>query len=410
MNKKVAIINSYNCGSTGTIACEIGNFAIAEGYEVLKCFPKHKKNIIEKKNDQYLFGIPLLYKINDYICKITGLYGFFQFYNTKKLIKKLKSFKPSIIHLHNLHSSYVNLNILFKYIKKNNITVVWTLHDCWAFTGRCPHFTISKCERWKNGCTKCKRKYYEYPKSLINTSKLQWKRKNKLFNSIKNLILVTPSIWLNNLVKESFLKKHKSVVIRNGIDNNIFKPINSDIREMYNISNDKYILLGVAFLWSETKGLDVFIKLSELLDESYQIILVGTDDNVDTILPKNIISIHKTTNKYELAKIYSVANLFINPTREEMLGMVNIEANACGIPVVTFKTGGSPECITELSGVVCDKCNVEQLFAIINDIRNNKHFTKENCIKNSQRFNQVVKYKEYIELYNDILNDEYNNK
>ena len=326
------------------------------------------------------------------------------------MIKKLKSFKPSIIHLHNLHSSYVNLNILFKYIKKNNITVVWTLHDCWAFTGRCPHFTISKCERWKNGCTKCKRKYYEYPKSLINTSKLQWKRKNKLFNSIKNLILVTPSIWLNNLVKESFLKKHKSVVIRNGIDNNIFKPINSDIREMYNISNDKYILLGVAFLWSETKGLDVFIKLSELLDESYQIILVGTDDNVDTILPKNIISIHKTTNKYELAKIYSVANLFINPTREEMLGMVNIEANACGIPVVTFKTGGSPECITELSGVVCDKCNVEQLFAIINDIRNNKHFTKENCIKNSQRFNQVVKYKEYIELYNDILNDEYNNK
>lgn len=405
-NKRLAIINSYNCGSTGTIACNIGDFAKDDGYEVLKCFPKHTKNIIQKKEDQYLFGIPFLYRLNDYICRATGLYGFFQFYNTYCLIKKLKKFNPTIVHLHNLHSSYVNLKMLFKYLSKNNIKVIWTLHDCWSFTGHCAHFTIAKCDKWKTGCGKCKRHYIDYPKSLIDVSALQWKRKNKLFNSIPNLTLVTPSIWLNALVKESFFKNRNTVVIRNGIDTKVFKPTKSNFRQKYGISDNTFCILGVAFAWNETKGLDVFIDLANKLDKTYKIVLVGTDDLIDKRLPDNIISIHRTMNQFELAEIYSAADLFVNPTRQEMLGMVNIEANACGTPVITFNTGGSPECIDETSGIVCEKNTTECLMDNIKKVKENYTFTSSECIKHSSKFNQSNKYGEYLFCFSKILNEE----
>lgn len=399
----MAIINSYNCGSTGTIACKIGDFAEKDGYEVLRCFPKHKKNIEQKKENQILFGIPFLYKINDYLCKITGLYGFFQFYNTRKLIKELKKFKPSVVHLHNLHSSYVNLKILFNYLSKSNVNVVWTLHDCWALTGHCSHFTLSKCEKWKYGCNRCKRHYVDYPKAFTDVSALQWKRKKKLFTKIEKIVFVTPSLWLNGLFKQSFLNNKKNVVIRNGIDLRIFKPTASDFREKYGIPSDKFIILGVAFGWNYTKGFDVFLDLADRLDDSYQIVLVGTNEIIDRKLPDNIISIHRTADQFELAKIYSAADLFMNPTRQEMLGMVNIEANACGVPVVTYNTGGSPECILSTSGYVCKNNDIDELISLISEIRERRPFISEKCVDSAKRFNQDDKYSEYIELLNEML-------
>lgn len=405
--RRVAIINSYNCGSTGKIACKIGDFAREDGYEVLKCFPKHTINIDNKKADQFLFGSSKLFLLNAYITEITGLHGYLQLYNTKQLIRRLKEFKPDIVHLHNLHSSYVNLGMLFKYLRDNKIAVVWTLHDCWAFTGHCAYFTISGCEKWKKGCYKCKNHSKEYPKAYLDTSKIQWKRKKRIFNSIDNLTLVTPSIWLNDLVKQSFFSNKQCVVIRNGIDLSVFKPTYSDFRKKNNLSDEIIILLGVAFGWNYRKGLDVFIELSSILPSIFQIVLVGTDDNIDKKLPPNIISVHRTHSQVELAEIYTAANVFINPTREEMLGMTNIEANACGTPVITFNTGGSPECIIkDKSGNVFMGGTVNEFSMFIQEyikyIKNNKDI-KIDCIESAKRFNETEKYNEYIELFNRLV-------
>ena len=401
--KRLAIINSYNCGSTGKIACAIGDYANEDGYNVLKCFPRHTINIDNKQSDQFLFGSPFLFAINAYLTEITGLHGFFQIYNTIQLVKRLNDFKPDIVHLHNLHSAYVNLKMLINYLNKSNVVVVWTLHDCWAFTGHCAYFTISGCEKWKTGCYKCYNHAKEYPKALIDMSSLQWKKKNKLFNSISNLTLVTPSLWLNRLVKKSFLKEKKSVVIYNGIDLSTFKPTYSDIRQKYHISVDQIIILGVAFGWNYRKGLDVFIELSRILPKEYQIVLVGTNSLIDEQLPENIISIHRTHDQKELAEIYTAADIFLNPTREEMLGMTNIEANACGTPVITFNTGGSPECINDKSGYVFMGESVSELAIYIQNIIAENNSTVEECLENSKRFNATDRFGDYVKLFNSLI-------
>ena len=396
---RVAIINSYNNGSTGKIASSIGDIASNDGIDVIKCYPKHSSNISQKKDKDFLFGNPFFYSINYYLTMLTGKHGCYQWHNTKKLINKLKDFKPDIIHLHNLHSSYVNLKMLFEYIKNYDIKVIWTLHDCWAFTGHCPYFTIAKCDKWKTGCYKCPQ-YKDYPKCLFDNSKKMYRLKKELFTGVENLTIVTPSEWLAGLVKQSFLKDYPVKVINNGIDLNVFKPTESDFRKKYNIPEGKFILLGVAFGWGKRKGLDVFIELEKRLDSAkYQIVLVGTDDNADKRLPSGIISIHRTQNQTELAEIYTAADLFVNPTREEVLGMVNIEANACGTPVITFDTGGSPECINEKSGMVVNCGNVNDLQKEIERIQEKMPFSKEGCVLRAMQFNENRKFSEYVNLY-----------
>ena len=257
----------------------------------------------------------------------TGFNGCCSYFATRKLIKIIKNFNPDIIHLHNLHNAYINIPLLLKYIKVNNIPTVWTLHDCWSFTGHCPHFMYEKCVKWKSGCYNCPR-YKEYPKSFLDNSKTMFKLKKKWFLDIPNLTIVTPSIWLKNMVKESYLKDYNCQVINNGINIEVFKPIESNFRKDYNIRDNVKMLLGVSIGWNTRKGLDVFIELAKQLDSSYQIVLVGTNENIDKQLPSNIISIHRTNNQTELAKIYTAADLFINPTREDTYPTVNMEAIA----------------------------------------------------------------------------------
>ena len=215
-----------------------------------------------------------------------------------------------------------------------------------------------------------------------------------------NLTIVTPSEWLAGEVKKSFMKDYPVKVINNGIDLSVFKPTESNFREKYGIADDKFALLGVAFGWGERKGLDVFIKLSERLDKNkYAIVIVGGNAETDKLLPKDIISIHRTQNQTELAEIYTACDLFVNPTREEVLGLVNIEANACGTPVLTFDSGGSPECINKKSGNVVSCDDIDGLINEIERIRNERPFTKENCILRAEEFDADKKFKEYTELY-----------
>ena len=404
---KIAEINMLSYGSTGKIMFQIADAARKQGH-IVKTFSalpysKQKKQNKCEIKDNYNFGSYRENFIHYYLGIIFGANGMFSRRGTKKLINELKQFDPDIIHLHNLHSFCVNMPLLFKYLKRSRAKVVWTLHDCWAFTGKCAHFDLIGCEKWKNGCHNCKN-LRAYPRSVIDTSRRMYKKKKQWFCSLKNMVLVTPSVWLGNLVKQSFLKDYPVKVINNGIDLEVFKPIESDFRKKHQISENKKIVLGVAFGWGERKGLDVFVELSKRLDnEQYKIVLVGTDEYTERLLPENVISIHRTQNQKELAEIYSAADVFVNPTREEVFGLVNVEALACGTPVVTFNTGGSPEIPDKDSGVVVEKNDIDAMFKEIVRINTEKPFSKEQCLKRARQFDINEKYKEYIDLFSGIL-------
>ena len=290
--------------------------------------------------------------------------------------------------------------MLFKYLKKKDIPVIWTLHDNWAFTGRCAQF---RCEKWKTGCENCPHLDY-YPKSLfLDNTNAVWKVREKLYNSLKKLTIVTPSKWLAGLVKESFLKNNHNIrVINNGINLDLFKPTENIFRKDHNLEG-KIILLAVAYYWDDGKGLNVFKKLATELPDNYQIVMVGTNDDVDKQLPDNIISIHKTYNQEELIKIYSAADAFVNPSTDDNFPTVNMEAIACGLPVITYNTGGCAEIIDETCGIEVESGNYEKMKESILELGKTKYFTKDNCIKRSKLYNMTDKYREYIELYNELL-------
>ena len=231
-----------------------------------------------------------------------------------------------------------------------------------------------------------------------------YKLKRKWFTGIENMTIVTPSQWLADLVKESFLKNYQVQVINNGIDLSVFRPTESDFRLQYNIPVFKKVLLGVAFGWGKRKGLDVFEELAKRLDsEKYQIVLVGTDADVDRTLPQNIISIHRTQNQTELAQIYSAADLFVNPTREDTYPTVNMESLACGTPVVSFRTGGSPEILDKTCGSVVSCDDIDALESEIIHMCGTAMYSKNNCLERASSFDMNERFKEYVDLYESIV-------
>lgn len=402
--KTIVEINGTNYASTGNITLNIANEARKEEFIVYTSCKNSKESKKHNYDNQILIGFWLDRIISQELAYITGLRGHFNVINTYLFINKLKQLKPDLIHLHVLHDTFINLGMLFNYIKKNNVPVVWTFHDCWAMTGQCPYFDMVDCNKWKTGCCNCPQIHIE-PKSLfLDTTKYMWNKKKKWFTNLNNMTIVTCSNWLKELTKQSFFKSYPIKTINNGIDLNKFRPISSDFRNKYNL-NDKYILLGVANYWNKRKGLDVFIELSKRLSNEYQIVLIGTNDEIDKQLPDNIISIYRTYNQEELIKIYSASDLFVNPTREENFPTVNIEALACGLPIVTFNTGGSPEIIDKTCGSVVDKNDIDTLEKEIIRISKERPYSKENCIKRSKQFNKDEKFKEYVNLYKEILGE-----
>lgn len=336
-------------------------------------------------------------KIHTLISRILGNYGFENKRDTKKLLSHIKAIQPDVIHIHNVHSHDCNLKMLFDYIRENGIKTYWTFHDCWAFTGYCPYFDMVDCDQWKTECWKCpQRKQYSL---FLDRSKENFYKKKELFRDV-DLTIVTPSRWLGDLVKESFLRDYPVKVINNGIDLNVFKPVENHFKEKYGCEN-KFILLGVSFGWEERKGLDVFLNLAKRLDEKYQIVLVGTNEAVDKILPNNIISVHKTNNQTELAEIYTAADLFVNPTREENYPTVNMEALACGTPVLTFQTGGSGEIIDESCGNSVPKNDIDGLRREIVRICENKPYSREACLAKAKKFDEKERFREYLALYEE---------
>ena len=390
---KIVQINAVcGSGSTGKICVDVSKLLTEKQIENYILFSSGNSDYpygIKHTNDKYI-------KIQALKSRIFGNYGFNSKKATKSLINELERLSPDVVHLHNIHGHNVNLEMLFNYFKKNpQIKLYWTFHDCWAFTAYCPHFVMAGCDFWKEGCHNCVQKnHFSW---FFDKSKQLYEKKKELFTGV-DLTIITPSKWLGDLVKQSFLKECEVKVINNGIDLDVFQPTESDFREKYNLK-DKKIVLGVAFGWGKRKGLDVFIELSRRLPENYQIVLVGTSDDVDKQLPDNIISIHRTNNQKELAEIYTAADVYANPTREDTYPTVNMESLACGTPVVTFKTGGSPEIIDEKTGIVVEKEDIDSFEAAIMKVCENNILTKEACLEMAKNYDRYDRYEDYVNLY-----------
>lgn len=396
---KIVQINTVcGFGSTGKICVGISKVLCDHNIEnyILYC----------SGNSDYPYGIKCTErfpKLQTLRSRVLGNYGFNSRRTTKRLIEELDKISPDIVHLHNLHGHNCNLEMLMDYFRRKRIKLVWTFHDCWAFTAYCPHFVMAKCDKWKTGCQHCvQSRTFSW---FADRSAWVYEKKKTAFSGL-DLTIVTPSQWLASLVKESFLKEYPVVVINNGIDLDVFRPRASDFRVRYGIPADKFILLGVAIEWVPRKGADVFIRLAERLDsDKFQIVLVGTDDKIDRQLPPNVISIHRTANQIELAEIYSSADLFVNPTREDTFPTVNMESLACGTPVLTFRTGGSPESLDEKTGVVVNRDDEEALYEAVLRTAKRKNFSREDCINRTLAFAEERKFREYIDIYAAIRGD-----
>jgi glycosyltransferase involved in cell wall biosynthesis len=325
-----------------------------------------------------------------------------------KLIKYIKKVNPDLIHIHNLHGYYLDIDILFNFLKSFNKPVVMTLHDCWTFTGHCVYFDYIGCNKWKTQCFKCPQKN-TYPKSILfDNSKFNFQAKKVIFNSLNKLYLVTPSEWLSTLVKSSFLKNHPISVINNGIDLEVFKS-SGKLSFINEISvHNKFIILGVASQWSERKGLKYFIELANKLNDDYLIVMIGVDKKLTSTLPKNIVSMIRTENISQLVKYYSTADVFLNPTLEDNFPTVNIEALACGTPVITFKTGGSIEIIDNFTGVISDEKSSDSLVKSIEEVKTKgKNFYSTNCRKRAlEKYDKIKQFSLYIDFYKRALSNE----
>ena len=398
---KVLQINTVcGRGSTGRIATDIHKLLLEQGHESVIAYGRGEAincdNAIKIGNKIDFYNHALKTRLLD-------KHGFGSKKATKNFIDRIIDYNPDIIHLHNIHGYYLNIEILFNFLKEFNKPVVWTLHDCWAFTGHCAYFDYANCYKWETHCQKCPERK-SYPKSIfIDNSYSNFEKKKKLFRGLDKLTLVTPSEWLAKLVKRSFLKEYTVKVINNGIDLSVFKPSPSNFRKRYNLEN-KFIILGVANKWEKRKGFEYFIKLSKLIEPDETIVMVGLSKRQLKQLTKNIIGITRTNNVQELAEIYTTADVFFNPTLEDNFPTTNLEALACGTPVITFNTGGSIEAIDSSTGYIVEKGDLQEVKQIIQRTeKEGKEKYSRYCIaRANDYYDKNKKFLEYIELYEKL--------
>jgi len=401
---KVLQINSVSDkGSTGQIVKNIHKLLLSKKFESIIAYGR--ESLIDHEEKNYKIGNTFDMYNHVFLTRVLDLHGFASRKATKKFIEFIQNEMPDIIHLHNIHGYYLNIEELFQFIKKEEIPVVWTLHDCWPFTGHCAYFDYSNCKKWIEGCNSCPEKN-SYPKSIgIDNSRQNYLKKQKLFNGVHDMTIVTPSKWLSSTLRKSYLKEYTSVVINNGINLDVFRPVLGKFKEKRNIKSKK-IILGVASVWDRRKGLNYFIDLSKVLNENEVIVLIGLDSKQIKNLPYNIIGIERTNNVEELVEIYSSSDVFFNPTLEDNFPTTNLEALACGLPVATFDTGGSIEPVNNLNGVIIKDRQAEK---IIGSLRKAMDLNKEDCIKSSRQYKSEDKFNEYIDLYKEIMKRKYKN-
>lgn len=403
--KKVLIINvSANSGSTGRIAENIGRTAIANGFDSYFAYGRIARDsqckLIRIGSDKDIRWHGLQSRIFDN-------QGFASTKATQLFVEKIKRIQPDIINIHNIHGYYANIDVLLNYLATTNIPVVWTLHDCWNFTGHCAFFDYAGCDRWKTHCHHCPRKK-GYPSSYVfDSSSKNYEKKKALFGRMHNLHFVTPSQWLADLTKESFLSQFPVHVINNGLDLSVFKPIvNERTKSKMGIQLGQKVILGVASVWHKRKGLDDFIQLAKALPE-HKVVLVGLTEKQVKELPQGMVGVTRTENTRELAELYSMADVFVNPTYADNFPTTNIEALACGTPVITYKTGGSPEAVDAETGLVVEKGSMVELIESVRQIMTcDREQYRTSCRNRAvQLYDKRKLFQDYIDLFNSVLNE-----
>lgn len=359
---KVLLINEvFGTTSTGKICAQIAEEMEAKGNEVRVAYGRWKNVPVKYQKFAHYIGSDIEVKWHVLQTRLFDTCGFGSKHATERFLKWAEDFKPDILWLHNLHGYYINVEMLFAWIKEHpEMQVKWTLHDCWTFTGHCVHFAAVSCDQWKKKCCHCSQ-LRRYPACYFkgNVSK-NYERKQKAFTGVKNLTLITPSNWLANLVHDSFLKEYPVEVLYNTVDTRIFRPTPSDFRDRYGLQG-KTIVLGVANVWDERKGLVDFCTLAKMLDDHYGIVLVGLSKKQIKKLPKKIIGIQRTDSPQELAAIYTAADVLVNPSREETFGMTPLEAGACGTPSIVYENTACAE-VAKKSGNMVVPQNVQSIY------------------------------------------------
>lgn len=403
MPKLLQICVEGNTGSTGRLAEAIGNHVLSRGWESYIAFgryPRPSSSVLIR------IGNSLSIILHGLITRVFDKHCLGSKYATIKLVKQIKRIKPDIIHLHHIHGYYINMKVLFDFLSQYNMPVVWTFHDCWSMTGHCTHFTAIGCERWKTQCFECPQTK-EYPASLVfDNSKSNFTLKKSLFNSVRQMTVVSVSNWLNNVVGESFMKNVSRKVIYNGIDINKFHPqCDSELTRTNFRIGSKFMILGVASPWSEKKGLGDFIKLSHLIDNDTAIVLVGLNKEEISRLPKNIIGIEKTESQEALKNLYASANLFINFSFEETFGLTTAEALACGTPSLVYNTTACPEIVDDKTGFVIDFKDFNRIIEIIKIVKvlGKDHFIGPCRDRAIKLFNLDSCLKSYHSLYQNHI-------
>ncbi len=404
---KVLFINTV-CGrsSTGGIVRDIADLLYENGDEAMCLYgrytaPAHLNALrIDTKLAVYFHVL---------ITRLFDRQGFGSVRATKKAIKAIEEYRPDVIHLHNLHGSYLNIRLLFSYLKKSNIPVVWTLHDCWPFTGHCTHYIYDHCEKWKDcSCDRCPRKT-EYPASfLLDRSKKNIAQKREIFTGCDNLVITTVSDWLADQARQSFLKGYPVRRIYNGVSLSQFAPTETKMREQLGITRDQTMILCVTDGWSKRKGLDHIIKAAEEIrsrELPYRIVMVGVQDSVRKQLPPEIIALSRTDNRQQLVELYSCADVLWNPSPAETFGLVNVEAMACGTPVITMDTTACPETIDETCGRVIhtDGNVVEEFLAAVQSLGSQGPSIMTACTERAKAFSKEKSYSNYLELYKEMM-------
>lgn len=393
---RILQINSV-CGitSTGRIAADLCKEAQSRGHICKIAYGEVTYHNRTDGLNTYKVGNRINCISHAILTRIFDIQGLCSKFATKKLIEEIEIFQPDLIHLHNLHGYYLNYQLLFQYIKEKRIRVFWTLHDCWAFTGHCVYFDYVGCEKWIEECFKCPQKR-NYPSSvLFDNSRKNYGIKRKSFSGIKDMTVIVPSHWMEKRVRKSFLGEYPVEVIYNGVDLATFFPVKSDFRARYHLE-DKYVILGVANVWDERKGLNTFVELAQRIPKDIAIVLVGVSPAQKEKLPDNMIGIEHTNSKEELAKIYTMADLFINPSVEETFGLTTIEAMACGTDVIVYKDTACEEIIKLCGGAAIDR-TIECLESEILNRREKP--TKTDMRERVLQFSNEVFCKKVVELY-----------
>ena len=338
-------LNSFYNGSTGTIMRNLHHELTERGVDSYIFWGRRHNTI---SDHEQCCASKSGYLSHGAMTRLHDRMGFYSKRDTAKLLKRLDEIDPDVVHLHNIHGYYVNIEMLFSWLASHRCQVKWTLHDCWAFTGHCAHFTYVKCAQWQSHCaySKCCPQLDTYPITISKTNCARnYEDKKRIFTSVppERMTLITPSQWLADLVGESFLKDYPVEVRHNVIDTDVFKPTPSDFRERYGIG-DRFMVLGVASPWTKRKGLPDFVRLAEELDsDKFVVALVGLSDRQLKALPRGVVGLKRTNSPQELAGIYTTADVYFNPTVEDNYPTVNLEAEACGTPVITYDTGGCRE-------------------------------------------------------------------